>query len=91
MQLIRRILAVVALCGLVPLAWTVVTGRTSLAAAGLRAVVLLVVVLVLHRVLTRAVLLFADTLDGRWRGERHDADEGAPTDTDAEAVSPRRG
>ena len=55
---------------LAPIAWGTAFGEVSLADAGLRAVAVLVVVVVGGRVATKMILAFADTLDGRWRGDR---------------------
>jgi hypothetical protein len=65
--------AALAVCGLVallPVAWGLALGRVGLADAGVRAIATVVVVVVAGRLLTRALLFFADTLDGRWRGDR---------------------
>lgn len=69
----HRVTAVLAVCGLVallPVAWGVAFGRVGLADAGVRATATVVVVVVGGQLLTRGLLFFADTLDGRWRGEQ---------------------
>lgn len=69
MTLIQRLLAGLGLVLLIPLAVGLISGTVSLPEAGLRAVTIFVGVLVLRRVVPRLVLMFADTLDGTWRGE----------------------
>ena len=70
MHRVTAIFAAVGLVLLAPIAWGTAFGEVSLSDAGLRAVVVLVVVVVGARLATKAILGFADTLDGRWRGER---------------------
>ncbi|MEM9035337.1 MAG: hypothetical protein AAGA99_21840 [Actinomycetota bacterium] len=62
------LLAAAGLAALLPVAWGLAFGEIGLADAGVRAVVTVVAVLVAARVITRGLLLFADTLDGRWKG-----------------------
>lgn len=69
MILIRRILAGVGLMLLLPVAVGLVTGSIDLADAGIRATTLFAAILVLRKALPAAVIYFADTLDGTWRGE----------------------
>ncbi|MEO1062711.1 MAG: hypothetical protein AAFZ07_14955 [Actinomycetota bacterium] len=69
----HRVTALFAAMGLVllaPIAWGTAFGEVALSDAGLRAVAVLAVVVIGGRVATKLVLAFADTLDGRWRGDR---------------------
>lgn len=70
MHRVTAIFAAVGLLLLAPIAWGTAFGEVSLADAGLRAVVVLAVVVAGGRLATKAILGFADTLDGRWRGDR---------------------
>lgn len=69
MALVRRIAAIAGLVLLVPLALAVARGQIGLADAGLRAAVVVIVVVLVTRLTPRVVLAFADTLDGTWKGE----------------------
>ncbi len=81
----HKVTAIFAACGLMllaPIAWGTAFGEVSLADAGLRAVAVLAVVIIGAQIATKAILAFADTLDGRWRGERL-GDAAATTDAAA--------
>ena len=70
MHRVTAIFAAVGLVLLAPIAWGTAFGEVALSDAGLRAVVVLAVVVIGGRVATRMILAFADTLDGCWKGER---------------------
>lgn len=70
MHRVTAIFAAIGLVLLAPIAWGTAFGEVALSDAGLRAVVVLGVVVIGGRVATRLILAFADTLDGRWRGDR---------------------
>lgn len=80
MHRVVALLAAAGLAALLPVAWGLAFGHIGLADAGIRAAVTVVVVVVGGRLLTKALLLFADTLDGRWKGEVGSADATSAVD-----------
>jgi hypothetical protein len=77
---VTAIFAAVGLMLLAPIAWGTAFGQVALSDAGMRAVVVLAVVVIGGRVATRMILVFADTLDGRWSGERQGEDGTGPAE-----------
>ncbi len=83
MQIVTRILSVVGLVLVLPVAWGLARGDLAAADAGIRAVVVLGGVVVARWALPKAVLAFADTLDGSWRGDPPALEAVAADDDDA--------